>query len=81
MACGVPVVVSDKGSLPEVVEEVGIKIDPYKPESIAEGVSKVLSLSSLEYNRLKEKCLEQASKFSWEKTALKTLEILESTIK
>lgn len=75
MACGVPVIVSDKGSLPEVAEEAGIYVDPYSVKSMARGLKKVLSLDKVEYNKLVERGLEQAKKFSWEKTARKTLEI------
>ena len=78
MACGVPVVVSDVGSLPEVAGEAGILVDPYKPATIAAGIAKVLSMGDLEYNKLVEKGLGQAEKFSWEKTARRTIEILES---
>jgi len=75
LACGVPVVISDKGSLPEVAGEAGIYVDPESSESISRGIAKVLSLGKLEYNRLVEKGFEQVKKFSWEATARKTLEI------
>lgn len=77
LACGVPVVVSDVGSLPEVVGDAGILIDPYKVSSIAQGLKKVLSLGEKEYNTLTGKGISQARKFSWEKTASQTLDILE----
>jgi len=77
MACGVPVVVSDAGSLPEVAGEAGVIVNPYKTESIAKGIAKVLSMNDLEYNKLVEKGLRQVQKFSWEKTAKMTIEILE----
>jgi len=77
MACGVPVVLSDKGSLPEVAGDAGVYIDPSSPESIAGGLNKVLCMNNVEYNRQVARGLEQVKKFSWEKTALKTLEALE----
>lgn len=80
MACGVPVVVSNKGSLPEVAGDAGVYIDPDFPKSIAEGLNKVLSMDNIEYNKLVTKGLEQVKKFSWEKTALKTLEALEKKV-
>jgi glycosyltransferase involved in cell wall biosynthesis len=76
MASGVPVVTSNVGSLPEVVGEAGVLVDPYNINSIAEGINKVLSMSKDEYNRVVAKGLTQAQKFSWEKCAKKTLEIL-----
>jgi glycosyltransferase involved in cell wall biosynthesis len=77
MACGVPVVVSDVGSLPEVVGEAGVPVDPYNINSIAKGISEVLLASEKKYNSLVQGGLAQAQKFSWEKTARETLTVLE----
>ena len=77
MACGVPVVVSKIEALREVVGEAGTLVDPYDVGSIAENIEKVLSMSKIEYNKLVDRGLAQAKKFSWEKTARKTLAILE----
>ena len=81
MACGVPVVVSNVGSLPEVVGEAGILIDPNNPSEIAKGIIKVLSLDKEEQRKLLEKGIKQAKKFSWEKTARETVKILEDAAK
>ncbi len=78
MACGIPVVISDRGSLPEVAGKAGVYIDPNFPKSIAEGLDKVLSMNDIEYNKLVAKGLDQVKKFSWEKTALTTLKGLEN---
>jgi len=79
LASGTPVVVSNAGSLPEVVGEAGILINPNDTNTIYEGILKVLSMNDLDYNKLVEKGLAQAKKFSWEKTARETLKILEKT--
>jgi len=76
MACGVPAVVSNVASLPEVAGEAGIYVDPNNAKSIAKGVKKVLDMSKTEYNMLVKSCLDQASKFSWVKTGRETLDIL-----
>ncbi len=76
MACGVPVVVSNTGSLPEVVGDAGVLVNPKSTRSIADGIEKVISASKLKYNSLVEKGLSQVKKFSWEKTARETLEII-----
>lgn len=78
MATGCPVVVSRIGSLLEVVGEAGILVDPDNTESIAKGINFVVSLPQAKYNQLRNAVIAQAEKFSWEKTAKKTLEVLES---
>ena len=74
MACACPVVTSDTSSLPEVVGEAGIMVDPQNTNSLAEAMSKVLTDSKLRDNMIR-KGLEQAKRFSWEKAAEQTLEV------
>ncbi len=76
MACGVPVVTSNIASLPEVGGTVAIYCNPTSIKSIADAITKVLSMNKSEYNRLQKACVLQAQKFSWEKTARETLEVL-----
>ena len=73
MACGVPVVVSGVGSLPEVVGDAGILVDPKSVESIAGGLKKILKADKKEYNEFVKRGLTQAENFSWEKCARETL--------
>jgi glycosyltransferase involved in cell wall biosynthesis len=77
MASGVPVVASNVGSLPEVVGDAGILVDPYNINSIAKGISEVLLADEKKYNSLVQKGLAQARKFSWEKTTRETLRVFE----
>jgi glycosyltransferase involved in cell wall biosynthesis len=77
MACGTPVVVSNVGSLPEIAGKAAIYVDPYSSESIAQGIEKVFSMGPKEYNILVKSCLNQARIFSWQKSAEKTLSVLE----
>lgn len=77
MACGTPVVVSNISSLPEVVGDAGVLVDPNSVESIADGLSKVLMDKNLQ-SELSKKGIEQAQKFTWEQTARKTLDVLEN---
>jgi glycosyltransferase involved in cell wall biosynthesis len=74
MSCGTPVVVADRASLPEVVGDAGILVDPEDPEAIAEGLKRVLTDEEL-HARLGERGLERASRFSWERVARETLEV------
>ncbi len=77
MASGVPTVASNVGSLPEVVGDSGILIDPTDTESIANGIIEVINAPVAKYNSMVARGLVQAKKFSWETTARETLKILE----
>ena len=68
LASGVPVICSNSASLPEVVGEAGILIDPNDYEGFAKGVDRILEDSKLA-NSLINKGLLRASEFSWEKAA------------
>ena len=77
MASGVPTVVSNLSSLPEVVGDAGVLVDPTSVDSIAGGLLKVLTDSNLREQMI-VKGLERAKMFTWENTAKKTLEVIES---
>ncbi|SFE32990.1 Glycosyltransferase involved in cell wall bisynthesis [Thermoanaerobacter thermohydrosulfuricus] len=68
MACGCPVITSNTSSLPEVVGDAGIMVNPYNVGEIAEAIDLVLSNENLRKEMI-EKGLKQAQKFSWGKTA------------
>jgi glycosyltransferase involved in cell wall biosynthesis len=74
MACGTPVVVSERASLPEVVGEAGLTVDPDSPEAIADALGRVLSDSTLATD-LRERGLARAAAFSWRETARQTLDV------
>ncbi len=79
MACGVPVVVSRVSSLPEVVGEAGLYLDnPKNYSQIAKQINKILSDERLAKNLIKDGLL-QSKKFSWEKCAQETLEVIQRT--
>lgn len=71
MHCGCPVVVSDRGSLPEVVGEAGIILDPDDPELWTGTIHDVLTYKET-YTTLTTKGFEQAKRFSWRETAVAT---------
>lgn len=75
LASGVPVAVSNNTSLPEVCGEAGTYFNPHKPEEIANAISKLLEDSAY-YHEKRIKALEQAAKFSWQKSAEKVIQIL-----
>lgn len=74
LSCGTPVVCSDRGSLPEIVGDAAVLIDPDDDEAIAAAVTRVLNDSQLSAG-LKVKGFEQAAKFTWQKCAEETLAV------
>jgi alpha-1,3-rhamnosyl/mannosyltransferase len=71
MACGTPVVTSDRSSLPEVAGDAAVLCDPLDEESIAAALSSVLNDPELA-DRLRQRGLARASGFTWERTARET---------
>jgi len=67
MACGTPVVCSKRASLPEVVGDAALFIDPEQPGSLSEGLYQVNQESTR--RELVEKGLARAQAFSWQSTA------------
>jgi glycosyltransferase involved in cell wall biosynthesis len=80
MACGIPVITSDRSSLPEVVGEAGIMLDTSQPALLAQ---EILGLLRNEPRRLElaEAGIKRASMFSWRKTAEQTAAIYHSVLK
>jgi glycosyltransferase involved in cell wall biosynthesis len=68
MSCGTPVVTSRISSLPEVVDDAALLVDPYNVEDIATGICQVLDDDVLR-DRLVEKGLARARAFSWDRSA------------
>jgi glycosyltransferase involved in cell wall biosynthesis len=68
MSAGVPVVASDRGSLPEVVGEAGLQIDPDDAESLVDAMAKLARDPALRA-ACAQRGLERARQFSWDRTA------------
>ena len=73
---GVPVVCSSAASLPEVAGEGAVYFDPLSVQEMVEAITRVLEEKPLR-DTLKEKGLENVSRFSWEKTARETMAVYE----
>jgi glycosyltransferase involved in cell wall biosynthesis len=71
MACGIPVLTSNVCSLPEVVGDGAILVNPLDIPEIADGLKRLVQDSALRA-RLREKGLRRSKAFSWEETARKT---------
>lgn len=74
-ACNCPVLTSNISSMPEVAGDAALLVDPYSIENIRDGLLKLYEDKKLS-SKLVKKGAEQTQKFSWEKAAKKTLEIL-----
>jgi len=82
MSMGVPVIALKTSSLPEVVGSGGILIEPAhaSAEALAEAASSLLDASSETRNYFSLKAIEQASRFSWEKTVQETTALYNSLL-
>lgn len=79
MSCGTPVITSDISSIPEVVADGGLLIDPFDTKSLSDSLEGLLNDKN-KMVELSSKALQRASKFSWENTAKKTVEVYEKIL-
>jgi len=79
MACGVPVLTSNVCSLPEVVGDAAILIDPLDVEDIAQGIQRLIGDDALRED-LRWKGVERARRFSWGETARRTRQVLDAAM-
>ena len=79
MACGTPVVTSNVSSLPEVVGDAAIQVNPENVFDIARGISDLLLDEELRASLIR-RGREQAGRFSWNWTARQVLEIYKDVI-
>ncbi len=68
MQCGCPVITSDNSSMPEVIGDAGIMINPYSDEQMVQAMEKMYFDSEFR-NSCSQKGFERAKIFSWEKTS------------
>lgn len=79
MACGTPVVASNTSSLPEVVGDAGLLINPRDVDALTDAIYKVLTDDELKES-LVEKGLRRVKLFAWEKTARETLRVYKEVV-
>lgn len=68
MTIGVPVVVSDRGALPEVVGDAGLVVDPTEPIALAEAIERILTDEPFA-RACAERGFQRAARFSWHESA------------
>jgi glycosyltransferase involved in cell wall biosynthesis len=77
MACGTPVICSNRGSLPEIIGDAALMIDPEDPAKIAEAAAGLLTDSKLQ-EVYRARGFAQAKLYSWDKTAAEVLSVYRS---
>ncbi|HHT62372.1 MAG: glycosyltransferase family 4 protein [Bacillota bacterium] len=80
LACGTPTVVSNVSSLPEVVGDAAIMVNPHDLVALAAAMHRVLTEPDLE-TELRRKGLRWAENFSWTKTAAQTIKVYQEVLK
>jgi glycosyltransferase involved in cell wall biosynthesis len=79
MACGAPVVVSNVSSLPEVVGDAAVQVNPENVFEIARGIRQVLLDEELRADLIQRGKL-QAARFSWDTAAREVLAIYKEAV-
>ena len=79
MACGTPVVSSDRTSLPEVVGDAGLLVDPHDTAAIADAIRSLLD-DEARARELGERGRERAAAFTWERTAEATVAVYRAAV-
>jgi glycosyltransferase involved in cell wall biosynthesis len=74
MACGCPVITSDRGSLKEVAKDAALLVDPYSTDDLSHKMVQLIIDLKLKSEMIK-KGLINVEKYTWEKTAKKTLSV------
>jgi len=74
MACGIPVIASTTGAIPEIVGDAAILVDPRNKLEFKEVLLKLLADQEMK-NYLSQLGFKRVKNFSWERTARETLNI------
>ena len=77
MACGTPVITSNISSLPEVAGKAAVLVDPMDEKGLKLAIESLISDKNT-YVRYQELGFARVKKFSWERCAMKTLDVYES---
>ncbi|HEY7413968.1 MAG TPA: glycosyltransferase family 1 protein [Ktedonobacteraceae bacterium] len=79
MSCGAPVVCSNRTSLPEVVGDAALTVDPEDRQALTDAITRVLADEQLRTD-LQARSLQQAARFNWRKAATETLSVYEEAL-
>ena len=75
MAAGLPIACSDRGPMPEILQEAGVYFNPEDVPSIADAVARVVSDPELR-TRIAERARTLSGQYSWERCAKETWTLL-----
>lgn len=79
MQCGVPVITSNTSSLPEVVGEAGVMVDPQDADELCQAMLRIYNSAEVR-KKMSFDSLAQAQKFSWKKCAEQTIDAYRAAI-
>jgi glycosyltransferase involved in cell wall biosynthesis len=79
MACGLPVAVSARGALPDLVGDAGLSFDPLDVSSITQAIARLLRDADLR-RTLGERGLARAQEFSWARSARQMMAVFETAV-
>lgn len=77
MACGTPVLAARSSSLPEVVGDAGLLVDPLDVDDMARGLERI-ALDDTAWETLQARGLRRVTDWSWSRCARETLSVLEA---
>jgi glycosyltransferase involved in cell wall biosynthesis len=80
MACGTPVLVADRGALPEVVGDAGERFDPLSADALATALWQLLH-DPARLSELARRGRERARRFRWPESARRTVEVYREALK
>jgi glycosyltransferase involved in cell wall biosynthesis len=79
MACGIPVLASSAGSLPEVVGDAGLLFDPHDIAAMSAAILDISTNAGLR-SELQKRALQRSSQFSWATAAQMVFPVLQATV-
>lgn len=79
MASGVPVIVADRASLPEVVGDVGLRIDPDDAQGLSDRMMQVLDDTAL-HQHMARAGVARAATFTWQRCAAQTRDVYQELL-
>lgn len=80
MACGTPVIAARTTSLPEIVSDSAILVDPYDKRSMTKAIDTLFRSKQLRED-LAEKGLQRVRQFTWAKTAEETVDVYNAVLR